>query len=456
MVNVSIILPSLNVKEYIGEALESVVRQSEQNIEVLCVDAGSVDGTLDIINEYINKDARVRLIHSEKKSYGYQMNLGISLAKGDYIGILETDDYVEKDMYEKLYEVAIQNDADVVKSNYAMFITDENGEKVFLEYPLSKWNRVEYNKVFSAEKYISSEYKVESYIWNAIYRKEFLIQNAIMFSETAGAAFQDFGFKYQVAYLAKRIVVDNGSYYRYRRDNSQSSTYNPRTVEYNLWESQNLLRIWKMRNASNKLLSAVACEIVEYAFEPYMELLRNTVPSVETDMAWDAYRKLFTEFLANEWVRANNIENKYWVLMNLLVEDKKAFLKYTEVVSRLDAKYMQEYLENINKHEKILIFGAGMRGRALFSLLKRNGINGIVGFCDNNKRLCSDKKSSRIYSVEETIKYYPDAYYIVANNVEKKNMILQLLDLHVKEENIGVYELSIHPFFCTNRVIELE
>ena len=103
--NVSVILPSLNVKPFIEECVESVINQTLENIEIICVDAGSDDGTLEILEDYANKDSRIKILRSDKRSYGHQMNLGIAAAEGEYVGILETDDYVEEDMYESLYEL---------------------------------------------------------------------------------------------------------------------------------------------------------------------------------------------------------------------------------------------------------------------------------------------------------------------------------------------------------------
>ncbi len=85
---ISVIMPSLNVAKYMRECLESVLNQKLREIEILCVDAGSTDGTLEILEEFALKDSRIRIIKSEKKSYGYQLNIGISVAKGEYIGII--------------------------------------------------------------------------------------------------------------------------------------------------------------------------------------------------------------------------------------------------------------------------------------------------------------------------------------------------------------------------------
>ena len=90
----SVILPSLNVVNYIEECLDSVTGQTLEELEILCIDAGSTDGTLEILQKYADKDKRIRLIHSDKKSYGYQINLGIDQASGEYMGIVQTFFYV--------------------------------------------------------------------------------------------------------------------------------------------------------------------------------------------------------------------------------------------------------------------------------------------------------------------------------------------------------------------------
>lgn len=133
MPKVSIVMPSLNVAAYVRECMESVIRQTLKDIEILCVDAGSTDGTWEILRKYADKDKRIKLIHSEKKSYGHQMNLGIREATGSYIGIVETDDYILPKMYERLYTYALDNDADFVKSDYYAFTTLDNNQKLLLK-----------------------------------------------------------------------------------------------------------------------------------------------------------------------------------------------------------------------------------------------------------------------------------------------------------------------------------
>ena len=128
---VSVLMPSLNVARYIRQCLDSVIAQTLRNIEIICIDAGSTDGTLEILQEYEAKDARVKIIRSEKKSYGYQMNLGLDAARGDYVGIVETDDWADPEMFEQLCQAADGNKAEVVFSNYYNYYSSPNERSEF-------------------------------------------------------------------------------------------------------------------------------------------------------------------------------------------------------------------------------------------------------------------------------------------------------------------------------------
>ncbi|EAI5595240.1 glycosyltransferase family 2 protein, partial [Campylobacter jejuni] len=124
---VSIVVPSLNSISYIRECIDSILNQTLKDIEILCIDANSTDGTLEVLKNYEKKDKRLRVIISDKKSYGYQMNLGIKEAKGEYLGIVESDDYIKTNMYERLYEIAKKNDCEVVKGDF--YILESNKGK---------------------------------------------------------------------------------------------------------------------------------------------------------------------------------------------------------------------------------------------------------------------------------------------------------------------------------------
>lgn len=212
---ISVIMPSLNVAKYITECVESVRNQSLFEIEILCVDAGSTDGTYEILRDFAEKDSRIKIICSTQKSYGYQMNLALEAARGEYIGIVETDDYADLEMFERLYVKASANDLDVVKSNYYCHTEEKD---MFFEL----FAGLPYGKVIQPNDYPSLVMRRPA-IWSGIYKKEFLDKNHIRFLETPGASYQDTSFIMKVWICAERVCLDKDAYLHYRMDNPNSS-----------------------------------------------------------------------------------------------------------------------------------------------------------------------------------------------------------------------------------------
>ena len=131
MIKVSIVVPVYNVEKYLRQCMDSIVNQTLKEIEIICVDDGSTDSSGDILDEYASRDNRVRVIHKENKGYGHSMNMGFHAANGKYIGIVESDDYAEPEMFEVLYEEAEKKQLDVIKSSFYFYysIPEEKNEK---------------------------------------------------------------------------------------------------------------------------------------------------------------------------------------------------------------------------------------------------------------------------------------------------------------------------------------
>lgn len=117
---ISIVIPAYNIENYIGRCLDSVLCQTHENLEVIIVDDGSTDKTGSIIDYYANKDSRIKVIHKENEGVSKARNVGIDCATGDYIGFVDGDDTVEKDMFEFLLENALKYEADISHCGYKM------------------------------------------------------------------------------------------------------------------------------------------------------------------------------------------------------------------------------------------------------------------------------------------------------------------------------------------------
>lgn len=224
-VKVSVVLPSLNVAPFIRECIESAMNQTMQEIEIICVDAGSTDGTLEILEEYAQKDARIKILHSPVKSYGYQMNMGMDAATGEYFAILETDDYIKPLMFEELYQLAESNYLDIIKPDFSIFVEDDEKWRYF-KYRAMIENRtyVQYNRIYTPRDW-HYVFKCNNVIWSGIYDLAFLRSNHIRFHESPGASYQDNGFWFLTMCHANRLMYLERDYYMLRRDNPASSVH---------------------------------------------------------------------------------------------------------------------------------------------------------------------------------------------------------------------------------------
>lgn len=216
---VSVIVPVYNVEKYLKECMDSVVSQTLKNIEIICVNDGSTDGSLEILNRYARRDERVKVISRKNSGYGSTMNVGLDHASGEYIAIVESDDYVEKDMFEKLYQTASYFNAEIVKSDHYIFSTRQG--RTDSEYQAACPSQF-YNRILNREL-CPEIFNFAMMNWTGIYSKKFIDENKIRHNETPGASFQDNGFWFQTMALGKKIVFINQAFYYYRQDNPNSS-----------------------------------------------------------------------------------------------------------------------------------------------------------------------------------------------------------------------------------------
>lgn len=221
MPKVSVIIPIFNVAQYLDQALESAKRQTLHDIEIVCVNDGSTDNSLEIVRKWAEGDDRFVIIDKVNEGYGVAMNTGVERASGEYIGILEPDDYVDLTMYEDLYRIAAENDLDMAKADFYKFVNRDERDVFFKYAPIDKSGKY-YNMLLDPSMMPELTALVQR-TWPGIYRRDFLIKNNIWHHTTPGAAYQDNGFFWQTSIFARRAMLIDKPYYRYRSDNPNAS-----------------------------------------------------------------------------------------------------------------------------------------------------------------------------------------------------------------------------------------
>ena len=227
MPKVSIVVPTYNVEDYLCECIDSLIHQTLKDLEIICVDDGSTDRSPEILRRYAEKDKRIKIISKKNSGYGNTMNVGIKAATGEYLGIVEPDDYVNTNMYKDLCELADETGADIIKADFYRFVKE--GEKVIRTYNQLTKKADFYNRLIEPAK----EQEVFKFImntWSGIYRLSFLREHNIYHNETPGASFQDNGFWFQGFCLSHKVYFFDKPYYMNRRDNPNSSVKNKEKV----------------------------------------------------------------------------------------------------------------------------------------------------------------------------------------------------------------------------------
>ena len=214
----SLLIPIYNVERYLRECLDSAVAQTLEDIEIICINDGSTDNSPAIIREYMERDARVKMIDKANSGYGDSMNHGLEMARGKYVGILESDDFMAPDALEKLVAAAERYDADFAKANFDLYWSNPEERRELMELFKVK----ECNKPVHPSDTVDA-FSLKPSIWSAVYRRVFLNRNAIRFLPTPGAAFQDASFTFKVFALADTAVYLHDSVLSYRQDNEGSS-----------------------------------------------------------------------------------------------------------------------------------------------------------------------------------------------------------------------------------------
>lgn len=207
---ISIIIPVYKVEKYLEKCIESVLKQTYTNLQIILVDDGSPDNCGKICDEYAKKDSRIEVIHKVNGGLSYARNVGISKAKGRYIGFVDSDDYIKEDMYEILLNLIKEYDADVSICNLYDVIDGK-------EYIRNKENGIQEYSRLDILKEVLLDKNIQNYAWNKLYKKE-------LFDEIKypiGKKYEDIGTTFYVFEKCNKIVVTSEpEYYYLKRSDS--------------------------------------------------------------------------------------------------------------------------------------------------------------------------------------------------------------------------------------------
>lgn len=375
MSKVSIIIPIYNVEQYLRECLDSVVNQTLKDIEIICVNDGSTDNSLNIIKEYANNDNRIKIIDKQNSGYGDSMNKGLDAATGEYIGIVEPDDFVAKDMYEVLYNKAKEYNVDLIKADFYRFTG--NLDTLCLNYNKLDYTGMYYNKVVNPQEDLTP-FNFIMNTWSGIYNRQFLEKYHIRHNTTPGASFQDNGFWFQTFTRATKIYFLDKPLYMNRRDNINSSVKSKDKV-YCMKDEYDF--IWDYLNKNPELKEKF---IGVYYYKKFHNYIFNFN---RIDIK---FKKEFLQLFSKEFkIAQKRNEIDYTLFLPSDVKKLKRIINnpmkfYRKSLSKMTIWERIFHITNQGIYKRIYIFGFKIRIKDKHKDLI-NRINYLAGLIENNK-----------------------------------------------------------------------
>ncbi len=389
MPKISVIIPVYNTEKYLKKCLDSIIFQTLEDIEIICIDDCSLDFSKQILEEYSNKDGRIKLIYNEKNmGLSYTRNRGIDSANGQYIRFVDSDDFMDLNSLEDTFFLADKYDLDFLKFRYER------------EFNHSKITVVEYGAdidsyIFSGidllEKFMVGHI-LDVSACTSLIKRDFLEKHNIRFYE--GIYFEDFLFTYQLLLYSNKCMCVNYIGYTYVR-HSDSITMVDKTEKhlYGLLVDineiiKNMLRFEKAKYVSLALILYLRNKILNYI------VLIN-----------------------------RSVDQSYW--------DKDIVRLYDLIVSShylyIDVNTINAYADNIKNSSQVYIFGAGAAAKELLQIFheKQIGINGVVvsNLTQSTKAIMGHK----VKSIDSLVIHKDKLIILVAVSAEYKQEILILL-----------------------------
>lgn len=363
----SIIVPIYNMSNYLDRCIKSLINQSYKNMEIILVNDGSTDNSIEICKHYARMYSNIKVYSKENTGLGATRNYGIQFANGEYVGFVDSDDYVDCNMYEDLIYITKNNKCDIGICGYEE-VYDNNfistDEDINLEYI------IESNKMEIIKKYLLLE--IPTFAWNKIYRRDFLVEFGIKFSE--GCYYEDINMVAKVIQYCNKVAITNNKYYKYfQRNNSIMHTYT----------------------------------------EKHLEDYKNNISE-------------FYEFIYNNY----NINE---ILVEL--KNSKFRLTYNILIMLKMLKREDEIIQYFKKiSNPVVIFGASKAGEIIKYYCDISNIE-VMFFCDNDKRKIG-KRINRIsiIDVNKLVELKKNGYKfnILLSSIYYKDIYIQLKKLELE------------------------
>lgn len=341
MVKVSVIVPVYNNEEYLDKCLSSLIGQSLEDIEIICVNDGSGDSSLDILNKYKQKDNRIVVLSQENQGAGASRNNGIDIANGEYISFVDADDWLEENALKKLYENAVRNNSDVVLFNSVERWPDsQTKERIYIPpNDETDYDNLVFDYNYSKNLVMNAMFVV----WSKIYKTSFIKENNIRFDTYK--IFNDVQFHVESMLLSERMSYVPDILYNYNKLNESSlqtskSNSNKRILVFDVFDGvENFLK-------QHNLFDEFYTNFVQF---------KITESKANLERTSDEFKQEFYSLVRKEFIRMNvdietleEIPDRYYsfYIHVLNCYTYEAYERYVFEVSKCRENFVNRKYEN--------------------------------------------------------------------------------------------------------------
>ena len=316
MKSVSVIVPFYNVESYIGRCLDTLVKQTLDDIEIILVNDGSKDRSKIVVDKYI-KEYPEKIVYLEKENGGLSdaRNFAIPYAKGEYIAFLDSDDYVNVEMYKDMYELAKRENSDMVECDF------------YWEYPDKK--KEDIGVIYNGKKEMIEKVRVVA--WNKLIKKEILEKSKVIFPK--GYRYEDVEFTYKlIPYLDKVSFLKKPCVHYIQREGSISNNQNERNKEiFDVLE--HVIEFYKEKDLYEEYKDELEYIYIRYAFcSSLLRIVKIEDQNIQQnllDLTWEKVNTTFPEWKKNPILKSKkDLKNIYLKTIN-----KFTYEMYTTMLS---------------------------------------------------------------------------------------------------------------------------
>ena len=354
MIKVSIIILVYNTEQYLEKCLNSVINQTLKEIEIICIDDKSTDNSINIIKEFQKKDNRIILIESEKNmGMGYNRDVGIKQAKGEYIGFVDSDDYINENYFYELYSTSKKYNSDLTKTenietynkNYERK-TNLKSKNETIEEGLYKLSIADFINSMNITK--PNNKPITTTVWSKLFKRKFILKNNIMFNSIRNG--EDLCFILTVLAFNPIIAINNKAVYNCIQRNEEGTHITNKDYIENIIEISNeSLKAYYQNNR----------KYIGYVFDIIMYMLFNTINNLYSKESIEKeYNKIYELFkninLNKNDLKASNVYLKNTYFKTLEKNNYETFYYYFVTLYKTIRKCTPSFILKILRSKNII------------------------------------------------------------------------------------------------------